>query len=85
MELKVLLCRVEAGSRPSKNQFWPLPWGMRCGKEGKLGCDLLVVGISGEIGCPRFIRPWVIVGAIALYGESRFLTPSEMDEWSNFL
>ena len=45
MELKVLPRRGEAGSRPSENQFWPLPWGVRCGKEEVLGCDLQAVGI----------------------------------------
>ena len=40
MELKVLPRRGEAVSRPSENQLWPLPWGVRCGKEEILGCDL---------------------------------------------
>ena len=37
MELKVLPRRGKAGSRPSEYQFWPLPWGVRCGKEEVLG------------------------------------------------
>ena len=69
MELKVLPRRGEAGSRPSECQFWPLPWGVRCGKEEVLGCDLQTVGILSDIEFQGLYTPGVIGKTIALYSK----------------
>ena len=66
MELKVLPRRGMAGSRPSEYQFWPLPWGVRCGKEEVLGCDLQAVGILSDIEFQGLYTPGVKGKTIAL-------------------
>ena len=69
MELKVLPRRGMAGLRPSEYQFWPLPWGVRCGKEEVLGCDLQAVGILSDIEFQGLCTPGVIGKTIALYSK----------------
>ena len=66
MELKVLPRRGKAGSRPSEYQFWPLPWGVRCGKEEVLGCDLQAVGKLSDIEFQGLYTPGVKGKTIAL-------------------
>ena len=62
---KCLSRRDEAGS-PSEDQFWPLPWGVRCGKEEVLGCDLQAVGILSDIEFQGLYTPGVKGKTIAL-------------------